>query len=272
MERNLLLNSLKYVFYEHYNNRHHLINLAIEGMRQQTLRTSLGVGWVFVRDIIYFTAFISFRYLMAGAGEIEGMSFILFLMVGIIIWNFLGESIGGGVMSIKGSKGIIASIKMPISILPTVEIMSIFLKRLFTLLILIVVIIIFGDIRTVTWWMLIYYFFCAFAFMVIWNMVFAPLAAISNDFEQLYKSLTSILMFALPIMWSFENLQQNVTLIRLFKLNPLIYIIEGFRSACAKGILPDLEYTVYFWSVSAIMLCIGAIMQYKLSRHYIDLI
>lgn len=272
MNNNLLFVSLKYIFNEYRQNKHNIFNLAKEKMRQQTLRTTLGLGWVALRDIVYFTVFIIFRYVMSGSGSIEGMNFILFLMMGMIPWNFMGECINGGVMAIKNSKSILLSIQFPIVILPTVEILAIFMKRFFTIFIMLIIIIGFGDIHNVTWWMLIYYFLSMFMLMIIWNLIFSSLVAISNDFEQLYKAFASIFFYTIPIIWSFEVLDAYPLIITIVKLNPFVYVIEGFRDACFSGTLPDFEYTFYFWSVCTVMLCIGSILQYKLRRHYVDLI
>lgn len=267
----LLIKSIRYIVDEHKKNYKILIKIAKENMVQQTLRTSLGIGWVFIRDIVYFIAFIAFRYLMAGTGTIEGMSFILYIMIGLIAWNFMSECMNSSVMAIKSNKPILSSIKFPIAILPTIEIIAVFFKRLFTLFILFVVICIFGNVQDVTWWMFIYYFMCMFILMCTWNLIFSSLVAISNDFEQLYRAIISILFYTMPIMWSFENIS-SLTLIRIFKLNPFVYIIEGFKDACVSGTFPNLEYTAYFWLLCLVLFCIGAVLQYKLKNHYIDLI
>ncbi len=272
IKRNIFYESIIYIYNEHLNNRKSIPLLGAENMNQQTLRTSLGIGWVFFRDLVYFTAFAVFRYLMAGAGEIEGMHFVLFLMVGMIPWNFMNECISGGVYTIKINKTILSSIKFPVTILPTVEVIAIFIKRLFTLGILALLIVIFGDISKVTLWLFLYYFFSMFIIMCVWNLVFSAIFAISNDFEQLYIAFTSILFFTLPVMWSFDILKNYPWIIRLFKLNPLVYLIEGFRGACQTGVMPDFWYTIYFWGIVSIMFLVGAVLQFKLKNHYIDLI
>ncbi len=269
---NLLSNSIEYILKQHKSSFKNILILAKQNMHQQTLRTSLGIGWVFIRDIVYFSAFVIFRYLMSGSGTVEGMNFILFLMLAIIPWNFINECLNTGVGSIKNNKYILSSIKFPVIILPTIEVLAIFMKRLFTLLIMFVVIVLFGDLKNVTLWMLTYYFISMFIFMCIWNSIFSALVAISNDFEQMYRAVVSVLFFTMPIMWSFEILRPYPNVIRIFKLNPFVYIIEGFRNSCHSGRLPDLEYTLYFWGLSIALFCVGSILQYKLKSHYIDLI
>ncbi len=271
MRNTLLYKSLQYVLGTCKSNIKYIFELAVYTVEMQTLRTSLGIGWVFFRDAVYLAAFTLFRYLMSGSGEVEGLHFVLYLMVALIPWNFMNECINGSVMGIKSNKFILSSMKFPSPILPIVEVLAIFIKRLFTLLILLVMIVIFGDLRDITLWLFIYYFVAMFIFMCIWNILFSPLIAISNDFEQLYKAAMSVLFFTIPVMWSFEIIK-NVWIIRLFKLNPFVYIVEGFRDACANGTLPNPEYTLYFFAVNIIMLCVGCVLQYKLENHYIDLI
>lgn len=269
---NLITESVSFFFSEHKNNKKGIYEIAKKNMQQQTLRTSLGIGWVFFRDVMYFSVFIMFRFLMSGSSNVEGMNFILFLMLGMIPWNFMNECINGGVSSIKSNKSVLSSMKFPIVVLPTIEIIAIFMKRMFTLIILLLVIIIFGDLKDVTWWMFCYYFFAMFIFMVLWNQIFSAIIALSNDFEQLYKALASVLFYTMPIIWSFEVLGNHIWLIRIFKLNPFVYITEGFREACVLGTMPDLGYTLYFWGLSLVLLIIGAVLQFKLRRHYVDLI
>lgn len=269
---NILFESLKFIYKEHKDNIIRIPSLAIQNMKQQTLRTSLGIGWVLIRDILFISIFIMFRYLIAGSGDVEGMNYILYMLIGLIAWNFINECLNGAVMAIKSNKHILSSMKFPIVILPLIEVLAIFIKRLFTLLILFFVIYKFGSLKDITWWMLFYYFISMFVLMVIWNLIFTSLVAISNDFEQLYRSIVSILFYTMPIIWSFETLEDYPLIIRVFKLDPFIYIINGFRDACATGNLPNLEYTIYFWGVCFVLLCIGSMLQFKLKRHYIDLI
>lgn len=269
---NLITESVSFFFSEHKKNKKGIYEIAKKNMQQQTLRTSLGIGWVFFRDVMYFSVFIMFRFLMSGSSNVEGMNFILFLMLGMIPWNFMNECINGGISSIKSNKSVLSSMKFPIVVLPTIEIIAIFMKRMFTLIILFIVIILFGNLSDITWWILGYYFMAMFIFMILWNQIFSAIIALSNDFEQLYRALASVVFFTMPIIWSFEVLNGFPWLIRIFKLNPFVYIIEGFRDACVLGTMPDLEYSLYFWGISLILFIIGAILQYKLRRHYVDLI
>ncbi len=269
---NLLVSSLKYFFEEHKNNSELIVEIAKKNMHQQTLRTSLGVGWIIIRDIVFFAVFVMFRFLMSGSKQVEGVHYILFLMVAMVPWNFINECINGGVSAIKKNKPVLKSMMFPIVIMSTIEILAIFLKRMFTFVILFIIIFIWGDIRDVSFIMLLYYFFTMFIFMVLWNQIFSAFVALSNDFEHFYKAVAGVIFYTMPIIWSFEVIENIPWAVQIFKINPLIYIIQGFRDACYTGNLPNIGYTIYFWSISLVLLVIGTILQYKLRRHYVDLI
>ncbi len=272
MGKNILINSIKHNVSEHIRVRESIMPMAKKTIKQQTKRTSLGIGWIFLRDIIYFASFIGFRYLITGNAEVESMNFILYLLIGLIPWNFMSESITAGSIAIKNRKSILSSMNFPAVVLPTIEIISIVVKRLFTIVILFFVIYLFGDLSDITWWMFIYYFFCMFIFLCVWNLVFSSLVTISNDFEQLYRAFSGIMFFSVPVMWSFEILEGNPNIITLLKLNPFVYLIEGFQNACFRGTFHDVNYTLYFFGITFVFFCIGSMLQYKLKDHYIDLI
>ncbi len=79
-----LFSSLKFTVTEHTSNLKKIWDISLKTTKQHTLRTSLGLGWVVLRDLIYFSIYILFRLLMSGSGEVEGMHFILYLMIGMV--------------------------------------------------------------------------------------------------------------------------------------------------------------------------------------------
>ncbi len=267
-----LFASLKFTITEHTSNLKKIWDISLKTMKQQTLRTSLGLGWVVFRDLIYFTVFILFRLLMSGSGEVQGMHFILYLMLGMVPWNFISECINSAPMAIKKKKSMLTSIKFPMIILPTIEVVAIFLKRLFTLIILGVTINYFGDFGDITWWMFAYYFVSMFIAVAVWSLFFSALVTVSNDFEQLYKTLMSIMFYSLPIIWSFEKVSEYPMIEKIISLNPFVYILNGFRDAFVTGAVPTYDATLYFWAVILVTFWVGSILQYKLKKYYTDVI
>lgn len=265
-----MLKSAKFILKEHIRNIKRIFLIGIAHAKKQTKNTSLGMGWLFIKDIVQFASFVMFRTLISGSRQIDGMFFIIYIITGSVPWKFMNEVINGGSQAIKRNGTIVKNIKFPVTIIPTIEVVSIFTRKLFTFLVPFVVILIFGDIKLFNPILFIYYFISMFVLMVSFNLISSAFIAISDDFSQLYSSLTTILFMLVPIIWSFDRLSRWPILVKIIKLNPMIYIIQGFRDAFVHGKLPTLYYSLYFWGVCILFYVVGAHVQFKMKKYYAD--
>lgn len=267
-----MIKAVSFVFKEHKNNLYRIWHLSKSHMKKQTIRTSLGIGWIFIHDLIYFAVFTIFRYLLSGGAQVEGMNFIVYLITGLVPWFFMSEVLNNGTNAIKANGAIITSLRFPITVIPTIEVMAIFLKRLFTLIVAFGISAGFGYISSFRPMLFIYYFFSMLILMVFYNLIVSAFVAISEDFNQLYLAIVRVIFFSLPVIWSFESVAHIPWAIYLLKLNPMVYIINGFRDAFVLGNTPDLQYTIYFWGLCLVMFVAGCIVQYRLRKYYSDYI
>lgn len=266
-----MFTSIGFLIKEHIDNYRLLIKLAFINMGKQTIRTSLGVGWLYFHDFTYILVFIAFRILMSGNGLVNGMSSIIYLVTGLIPWFFMNDVLTQGANSIKNSKAFIQSIKFPITVIPTIEVFAIFLKRLFTFFLAILVSLVFDYIKYFNFILFIYYMFSMLVLMLAINFTLSAFVAISADFFQMYMAVLRVLMFSMPILWSFENIQ-NIVIQVVLRVNPMVYIIQGFRDAFVFGKLQNGGYTLYFWTCVIMLFGIGSFVQYKLRKFYADFI
>ena len=247
--------------------------LGIEHARKQTRRSTLGLGWIFFKDIIYFATYTLFRYFMSGSRDVMGMNFVVYLITGIVAWQFLHEVITSGANALKRNKSVIKAIDFPITIIPTFEVLAIFLKRLPTFLLPFPVLYLMqGNFHGFNILLLFYYAFAMVFFSVAWTQIFSPFVALSDDFNQFYVALVRMAFFSVPVIWSFETIARGSTLGRIIRSNPMVYIIEGFRASYSTGDLPTARYTAYFWLACLLMLALGGLIQTRLYKFYSDFI
>jgi teichoic acid transport system permease protein len=267
-----MLEAIKYILKEHINNRKMILKLAIISMGKQTIRTTFGFLWVYIHDILYFSAYILFRILVAGNEKVEGMNNVVYLITGLIPWFFMSEVLNLGSHAIKSNKGIINSIKFPISVISTIEVLSIFFKRILTFALILIVIIFYRYMGQFNILLFLYYLICMLILMWAINFLVSPFVAISADFTQVYLAINRVLMYLLPIIWSFEKISKYYYLSIILKINPMGYVISGFRDAFVLNNLPDMIYTLYFWICVCILICIGSFVQHSLRKYYSDFI
>lgn len=266
-----MFRSIKYVVREHKKNLRLIIKTAFMNMEKQTLRSSLGVLWLYFHDIVYILVFMLFRILISGSGSIMGMNNVIYIITGIIPYFFMNDVLCQGTMAIRNNRGIVLSVKFPAVILPTIDVVSIFLKRLFSLAMLFVIVVCFDYIKYFNVLLFIYYMICMIALNISVNLLLSALMAISDDFRQLYFAIVRVLIYTMPILWDFSRVD-SVLFNCLLRVNPMVYVVKGFRDAFVLGATQDFLYTIYFWVCVIVMFCAGCFVQDKLKKYYADFV
>ncbi len=266
-----MFRSIKYVINEHKNNYRLIIKTAFMNMEKQTLRSSLGVFWIYFHDLVYILVFMMFRVLISGNGSIMGMNSAIYIITGMIPYFFMNDVLCQGTMAIRNNRGIVQSVKFSAVILPTIDVTCIFLKRLFSIGMLFAIVIVFDYIKYFNILLFLYYMVCMIAFSISVNLLLSAFMAISDDFRQLYFAIVRVLIYTMPILWDFSRVD-SVLINCLLRVNPMVYVVKGFRDAFVLGATQDLLYTVYFWVCVIVLFGIGCFVQDKLKKYYADFI
>ncbi|MEX1375901.1 MAG: hypothetical protein AB1Z23_00370 [Eubacteriales bacterium] len=267
-----MIAALKYMVQIHAENAKKIFQLAWSHAKMDTAGTTLGIGWVFIRDLANMFAMIAFRLLMSGSAEVEGVHFIVYLAAALIPWYFINDVIFIGVNSIRSMSAIVQGMYFPAVILPTINVYSIFVKRIASFSLLFIVIFIYGDISFFNPLLFLYYIVCMLIFVNVYSLFVSPVITLSRDFVNLYNTIVRVFFFITPIMWSYTRIAEFKVLVAILKINPMSYIVTGFRSAVTGGALPPWNETLAFWALTAIVFLFASRMQYKLRKYYADFI
>ena len=90
-------------------------------------------------------------------------------------------------------------------------------------------------------------------------------------------SLMRMLMYFSPVIWEChfgENVSHHNILNFIMKLNPIYYIVNGYRDSVFYGIgfWEHPMLTAYFWVFTLVLFVAGCMLMYKFKRKFIDLI
>ena len=85
----------------------------------------LGLAWQILNPAIQ----IGIYYLVFGLGvngnrKVDGVPFIIWMLIGITAWFYINSSVLGASNSIHRQVGMVAKMKFPVSILPSINIIS----------------------------------------------------------------------------------------------------------------------------------------------------
>lgn len=266
-----MLQSIKYVLNEHKLNLYLIIKMAFMNTEKPTVRSSLGILWTYFHDIVYVLVFVMFRLLISGNSSIMGMNNVVYLVTGMVPWFLMSDVLNQGTMVIRNNRGIIQSIRFPAVILPTIDVCSIFLKRMFSFVMLFAVVFCLDYLKYFNFLLFIYYIVCAFSLCIAMNLLLSAFMAISDDFRQLYTAFVRVLIYTMPILWDFSRVD-SVWINMLLRVNPMVYVIKGFRDAFVLGVTQSVLYTVYFWVVVIMLFVVGSYVQDKLKKYYADFV
>ncbi len=265
-----MFESVRHIWQEHRNNWRLILKIAYMDSGKQTVRSSLGIFWTYFRDLLFIGVFILFRMLISGNDEISGMDSIVYLVTGMIPWFFMNDVLVQGGMAIRNNRGIIQSIHFPVVVLSTISVLSILLKRILSFLLIFLVCILFGYGKTFHFGLFVYYMVAMLCLMLALNLVTTAVISVSDDFRQLYEAVLRIMIYTMPILWDFSRVTAVLPNV-LLRINPMVYIIKGFRDAFVLGHTQDTLYTVYFWGCVFILFFVGSFLQFRLKKYYADL-
>lgn len=238
----------------------------------------LGIIWQFLNPAIQ----IGIYYLVFGLGvnqgrKADGVPYIVWMLIGIIAWFFINSSILGGSNSIYRQVGMVSKMKFPVSILPLVNITSNFVSYRAMMILLMGTMFGFGIYPTVYWLQYIYYFICMIAFLFAFGVLNSTITVLVRDYHIMLQSILRLLFYISGPIWNFKTMFSGTShrwFIRLLELNPIYYIIDGFRdSFLSKGWFWEKgTQTIFFWLVVMFLLIVGSHIHMKFRARFVDFI
>ena len=163
----------------------------------------------------------------------------MWLMCGMMPWLALNSAILGASASIQQAASIIRNVRIPLSIIPMKAVVRAYYEHLWTMAILLIALLLGGV--PVTW----HYLELAYYLAASWVLLIG--AAL----------LTSSLSPGLQ---------------RVMRLNPLVYIIEGYRKCLlyGEGFWSSPGQGAYFWLAALALLAAGCTLHMRLRNRFID--
>ncbi|MHC5268039.1 ABC transporter permease [Enterococcus sp. LJL98] len=235
----------------------------------------LGLAWQILNPAIQ----VGIYYLVFGLGmnqgkEIEGVPYIVWMLIGITAWFYISSSILGASNSIHRQVGMVAKMKFPVSVLPTINIVS-NLSSYFPMVgIVVFTLLALGGSPSIYWLQYFYYFFCMFLFLFAFGVLNATITVLIRDYHIFLQSVLRLLFYVSGPIWDIQNRSLPVWMVKILKLNPIYYIIEGFRDAFLgrAWFWEKTTYGLIFWGMVLILMILGTHLHMKFRAKFVDYI
>ncbi len=255
-------------FKEVLASRELLVNLTQREVSGKYRRTALGQLWSLANPIaaiiIYTFVFSVIFQLQAPVGEQSGLSYYaLFLVCGLLPWLFFNRVLSQGVDSIVDNAGLVQKVYFPRLVLPLSLMGASFVTWLFEMGVLVAALLIVGA------WGLLPLLPLVLAFMVLLALFaggFAMVLAIANvyfrDMSYLISLVLQFWFYLTPILYPVTLVATQsekiggllgtpVTLLDLYRLNPMEPFVAIFRSLLYDNVIPGAQpvITAVVWTL-----------------------
>lgn len=260
---------------ELFQNRHLIWKLAKNDFKKRYAGSYMGAVWAMIQPVVtvamYYIVFdkIMGNGINRGTGDVP---FVLFLTAGLVPWFYFTEALNNGTNAMLEYNYLVKKVVFKISILPIIKIIAATFIHIFFVCVLLVVAAIYGYYPTVYTLQIFYYSACLFIFVLALCYTTCSIVVFFRDLSQIINIALQIGMWATPILWSIDSLGAGWVII--LKLNPLVYIVNGYRSAIYEHewFFQDFFSTMYFWIVTVILFGVGAAVFKRLKVHFADVL
>ncbi|MBO5504966.1 MAG: ABC transporter permease [Clostridia bacterium] len=249
-----------------------LLSLAKNDFKAKYAGSALGTIWAFINPVITVLIYWFVFQVAFGNGDVGDVPYVLWLVSGIIPWFFISESWGGATGVFTDYSYLVKKVVFPVEILPMVRIISAFGVHLFFVLLTFIVSIACGVFPHFIHIQILYYMVCAFAISYALGQICAVLNAFLKDTANIVGVIVQMGFWITPIFWNIADIPQSLTFI--FKLNPIFYVVQGYRDTFAFGIYfwERWRLLIYFWAITLVLLFIGRILFKRTRPHFADLL
>lgn len=261
---------------ELWQSRHLIWKLAKNDFKKRYAGSYLGAFWAMAQPVVTVGMYyIVFDVIMGGNASrtAADVPFVLFLTAGLVPWFFFSEALNHGTNALREYDYLVKKVVFKISILPIIKIIAATFIHVFFVAVLLIVAAIYGYYPGIYTIQLVYYSACLFIFVLALCYTTCAVVVFFKDLAQIINIALQIGMWATPILWDINTLTDN-RFVTILKLNPLVYIVNGYRSAIYEHqwFFEDFFSTMYFWIVTVVLFGIGALIFKRLKVHFADVL
>lgn len=259
---------------ELYQNRKLVLSLAKNDFKTKYAGSYLGIVWAFIQPIVTILVYWFVFSVGLKAGTVSDYPLVLYLVSGIVPWFFFQDALNGGTNALIEYNYLVKKVVFKISILPIVKIISALFVHVFFVAFALILCACYGYTPSLYTLQIIYYSVCTFLFVL--GLVYATSAIVIffRDLTQIISIFLQVGVWLTPIMWDINMLSSHPWLIKLFKLNPMYYVVTGYRDSMLGhiGIWNHASWTIYFWVVTILLFGLGSVIFKRLKPHFADVL
>jgi len=258
------------IFKENLTQSRLIRSLARSDFRTRYVGSYYGLVWEILQPLsLIFLFWFVFEFAL-GFTTVGGYPFALWLVIGLIPWFFFSDAWSTATNALTQYSFLVKKMVFKVEILPTVKIISSLMTSVIFHVILVVFLLIYGEGARFSSLAILYYLFCTFVLAWGLGMLTSSIVVFFKDMRQLLTIILQFGIYLTPILWPQSYIPEEFHW--FITLNPMAYVVDGYRSAILGGLTFDPLATGMFWAMTIIIVIIGSIVFQKLRPHLADVL
>ncbi len=218
-----------------YEYREFLKTSVKKDVRGKYKKSALGVLWSFLNPLLQMAVYAFVFGKILNVGE---PNYTVFICCGLIPWNFFCAAINRATYTIVENGGIIKKVYFPRELLPISVVSSEAVNFVISSIIIVAFVLFSGLGISWTWifypllLLILYVFLISIAFFL------SAMTVYFRDLQHFTGIFLQLMFYATPIAYAGARVPGKFSFI--LKLNPVAYIIDGFRKIFMEHQIPEL--------------------------------
>jgi len=232
-------------------------------LRRDIAQVYLGMLWWIIEPLMYMGAF----YFIFSAGvRSGGENYASFLLCGLTSWKWFSSTLNQAANSVVAHRGLIQQVYIPKVVLPLIPVLVNWVKFFFILVLLLIFLWFMGFSPTWYWLNLIPVILVELLLVVGCSLVLAALVPFLMDLRVLVTNGLVLLMFLSGIFFLVDDFPPELQI--YLYLNPMVSIIESFRTVLLDSKLPNWGHLAGVTVFSLFLIALGWGLFKRFDRHY----
>lgn len=202
--------------------------LTVRGIKARYAQSVLGVGWAIIQPLFTTLVFTVVFGNLAGISS-DGVPYVIFSFAAMVPWNYFSNTLTESASSLVTNANMITKVYFPRLVLPLSAALSKLLDFAIGLVVLTGFMVYFRFVPSI--WAL------ALPLLVLilllaslgLGMILSAMAVQYRDVKHAVSFVVQLLLYAAPVVYPTSNVPEAWRF--WYSLNPMVGVIEGFRSA-----------------------------------------
>jgi lipopolysaccharide transport system permease protein len=255
-----------------------IYNLVVRDLKVRYKNSVLGVFWSLMNPLLMMVVFTVVFTVMAPVRSASAQNYPVFILCGLLPWNFFTASVMGSTMSIVINAPLIKKVYFPREVLPISMVLANLVNFLIALIVLFGMILLFQVPLTV--WLLY------LPLIILIQMIFTLgigffLAAINvfyRDTQQIMDVVLLAWFFVTPIFYPIDILPRSYQLFGItldvwrlvYILNPMASLVANYRVVLYYGAPPAMDFLIRTAITAGIVFVIGWVVFNRYSWRFAE--